>query len=58
MNIVSNTENTNLKKWSKDCKRFANKLIEANADENDIVTIVGETSSRKEKYSGIVLTKC
>lgn len=58
MNIVSNTENTSLKKWSKDCKRFANKLIEASVDKSDIVTIVGETSTSKEKYSGIVLKKC
>ena len=40
--------------WQEDCKNFADKLIEAGADEKDIAVIMG-WRVEKECYCGILL---
>jgi len=39
--------------WQKDCNRFANKLLQSGADEEDIATVMSWTS-KKDCYCGIV----
>ena len=39
--------------WQKDCKKFANKLLQSGADEEDIATVMSWTS-KKDCYCGIV----
>ena len=39
--------------WQKDCKRFADKLLQSGADKEDIAVVMSWTS-KKDCYCGIV----
>ena len=40
--------------WQEDCKNFADKLIEAGAEKEDIQAMIGWTSNTKECYCGVL----
>lgn len=42
--------------WQKDCKKFANKLLQSGADEEDIATVMSWTS-KGEYYCGVFCNK-
>ena len=42
--------------WEKDCKRFADKLLQSGADEKDIATVMSWTG-KGECYCGVFCNK-